>query len=48
LKKEKVTAKFMFDRIKFVQTTFYWSVATTAQNFKLALRNQAAGWLNRR
>jgi hypothetical protein len=36
----------MFDHIKIAQTTYHWSDATTAGNFKLALRSRAIDWLN--
>jgi hypothetical protein len=42
----KFTAKFMFDRIKIAQTTYYWSAAATAGNLKLALRGKVIDWLN--
>jgi hypothetical protein len=39
-------ALFMFDRIKIAQTSYQWSDAATAGNFKLALRGRAIDWLN--
>ncbi len=44
--KDSVTAKFMYDRIVIAQTTYRWSDAATAGNFKLALRGKAIDWLN--
>ena len=38
LTKDTVTPKFMFDHIKIAQSTYRWSDAATAGNFKLALR----------
>jgi hypothetical protein len=39
--KAPVIPKFMFDRIKNAQATYEWLDATTAGNFKLALRGKA-------
>ncbi len=36
----------MYDRIIIAQTTYRWSDAATAGNFKLALRGKAIDWLN--
>ena len=44
--RDSVTAKFMYDRIIIAQTTYRWSDAATAGNFKLALRGKAIDWLN--
>ena len=44
--KDTVTPKFMFDGIKIAQSTYRWSDAATAGNFKLALRGRAIDWLN--
>ena len=44
--RDSITAKFMYDRIIIAQTTYRWSDAATAGNFKLALRGKAIDWLN--
>ncbi len=44
--KDSITAKFMFDRIKIAQPTYYWLDAASACNFKLALRGKSVDWLN--
>jgi hypothetical protein len=44
--RDSITAKFMYDRIIIARTTYRWSDAATAGNFKLALRGKAIDWLN--
>jgi len=44
--RDSITAKFMYDRIIIAQTTYRWTDAATAGNFKLALRGKAIDWLN--
>ena len=44
--RDSITAKFMYDHIIIAQTTYRWSDAATAGNFKLALRGKAFDWLN--
>jgi hypothetical protein len=39
--RDSITAKFIYNRIIIAQTTYRWSDAATAGNFKLALRGKA-------
>jgi hypothetical protein len=44
--KDSVTAKFIYDCIIIALSTYRWSDAAIAGNFKLALRGRAIDWLN--
>ena len=43
---DNLSAKFLLDRIRITCTTYRWTDATTAGNFKLALKGKAIDWLN--
>ena len=43
---DKVSAKFLLERIRIAHTIYGWTDITTAGNFRLVLRGKAILWLN--